>query len=966
MKILQANLIKLVCVCSIAYSLSLAVFANNNFRPIFNLNTDSKQQLLINEQTLIDSHNFKLEFSMNAEELLLRTSFPQQVKVKAYTLSSSSNEESIVTIINSSFYNIRQARNFSFSIELPSNFPSQDLYFDIFDSEGKLSASFKEFIKTPNEVVYERALQEANCDPNSFGDCQIKYLLNSLNFVAIANRNRETVITQEDSGKYTIGLPLMRVNNMRVHNHYTSPNSSSEAETVNPITVQNPEALAQAASNVYSFVSEGLRKASLVWNNSVNAIEVFFAGDKASKFSFTRDGTFHTGKLKLNSDQGLSINPEDGLIEFDGDKLYITQKGARQEFFRQGLQGPPGPPGQAGRPGRDGSFSGGDADVNGTLSFLSTGKLTNAVLDGSLAYTTGAQNGYVLMSDDNGNASWASIGSVINGSGASFGASAHGTAGAIQFSDGASGLSSNADALYWDNNNSTLSIDGKFYSSTIMNSPTDRIIGADVERGDSAAGHFLSIVGTGNWGGNNTPLLRYTPSSGLFELCDIWGGASIRLGNPSWGGNIAQVYGTGMVFRNSNQTNFIVANTNQFIGTQAASRVLTVRGHSAQSANLTEWLNSAGTPLTVVNPQGNVGIGTSSPTAKLDVNGSIFTTGLRLSTGAGAGKVLTSDANGVASWEDAPVGGVPYTGATDNVDLGSFRLSSSRGVFSTGTIATSQPAVNVTQTWNDAATIFTLLSGQVTPTAANATSRWLNFESTTNWGGNTQPLFRVNAYGGQIHAQGSWGEGSLRLGSTAIGALISMLYGTGLRFTVQGQNSLTLGSHGEWGTNTTFHNWHPNKSLVFEGTSSGRVTWDSHNVWHQRNGTNPQTSRLANTWTSATNFEALQSRWESDIARIGTMVGSAGGTQRNLELGNWNSAGTWSSGISVATTSNVGIGTSTPARKLHISEAMRLEPQASPPAAPSLGDLYVDSDTNELCFYNGTVWTGIVAGGACN
>lgn len=56
---------------------------------------------------------------------------------------------------------------------------------------------------------------------------------------------------------------------------------------------------------------------------------------------------------------------------------------------------------------------------------------------------------------------------------------------------------------------------------------------------------------------------------------------------------------------------------------------------------------------------------------------------------------------------------------------------------------------------------------------------------------------------------------------------------------------------------------------------------------------------------------------------------------------------------------NVGIGMTAPLRKLHITEAMRIQPQSSPPANPALGDLYVDSDTNELCFYNGSGWKGL-------
>ena len=53
----------------------------------------------------------------------------------------------------------------------------------------------------------------------------------------------------------------------------------------------------------------------------------------------------------------------------------------------------------------------------------------------------------------------------------------------------------------------------------------------------------------------------------------------------------------------------------------------------------------------IVTNTGNVGIGTTSPAAKLDVNGNI-----KIADGSqGANKVLTSDANGVASWRTATV-----------------------------------------------------------------------------------------------------------------------------------------------------------------------------------------------------------------------------------------------------------------------------------------------------------------------
>lgn len=68
---------------------------------------------------------------------------------------------------------------------------------------------------------------------------------------------------------------------------------------------------------------------------------------------------------------------------------------------------------------------------------------------------------------------------------------------------------------------------------------------------------------------------------------------------------------------------------------------------------ITDINNGDSARILINGTTGNVGIGSNniSPTEKLSVNGTVLANGIRLPVNAGAGKVLTSDASGNATWQ---------------------------------------------------------------------------------------------------------------------------------------------------------------------------------------------------------------------------------------------------------------------------------------------------------------------------
>ena len=167
-----------------------------------------------------------------------------------------------------------------------------------------------------------------------------------------------------------------------------------------------------------------------------------------------------------------------------------------------------------------------------------------------------------------------------------------------------------------------------------------------------------TILQNGNFGlGTTTPDENFT----------------IRYTSP---GNVG-----GFAMRNLNNTSLFSLNTDQ-----SGSGYITAYHELVLSTNFYAIVfKPLGQERMRISHTGNIGIGTNDPQHTLDVNGNFRTGGFILQPNAGAGKVLTSDANGNASWQTASGGSSQWTTNSNdihfsngNVGIGTTNLSGYR------------------------------------------------------------------------------------------------------------------------------------------------------------------------------------------------------------------------------------------------------------------------------------------------
>jgi hypothetical protein len=133
------------------------------------------------------------------------------------------------------------------------------------------------------------------------------------------------------------------------------------------------------------------------------------------------------------------------------------------------------------------------------------------------------------------------------------------------------------------------------------------------------------IIGSGSTG-TTLSVFSVDGSSGrLFDVSDDLSSTLFSVNTIAGLPVIEAFANNAVVMGKYNQNTLVVSGTSVGIGTNATNGKLIVKGSGTTSGSTTVLIqNSATTTSLIINDAGNVGIGTSSPQAKLDVNGTML------------------------------------------------------------------------------------------------------------------------------------------------------------------------------------------------------------------------------------------------------------------------------------------------------------------------------------------------------
>lgn len=267
-KKIQKTLLLLACVFALASNSSMANLpkqVKDKFLKLTDLE-GSDFEIYINEEDInhhLDDGDLDLEIYFDASDLIKTQVYPQNIKVEIYTVVNSQRE--LVAILNKTINKSKQARSVKLDTKLPRIDETTEIYFDIHDSKNSIQASFsKTFYVSSTSSIAQTTAPDYNCS-SSDGECLIEYFLRNVSFTVKAEKDFKTEVHKDDSGHYSVSIPIKAgkikqtiIN--RYENNSSSTSSSLTLEESNLNSKTEPGTLEFDGADLYLTTKTGRKK----------------------------------------------------------------------------------------------------------------------------------------------------------------------------------------------------------------------------------------------------------------------------------------------------------------------------------------------------------------------------------------------------------------------------------------------------------------------------------------------------------------------------------------------------------------------------------------------------------------------------------------------------------------------------------------------------------------------------------
>ena len=681
-------LINMALVLSIIFNtigLEPALAKSNRYVALERVTTKNPDlDLFINEksQTIDLARTQNIRVRIKAKDLY--NSIDRTSSFKISTFERNGTERTFISSQQLSiFKGFRRSRVLSISAgEFTS--PTKILEFDIYDTAGNVINTYKTTITAINlesQISGSTGINiaEADCDGSTFGECQIDYFLQRVQFEAKPQRQASTRVIKTKDGLYKVTFPFPRSKfkflgrkvRRKAKDDFDSGTGTGTGvadfgETINLSTVNIGNSLSE--SQFLSYTPNG----DLTFNDNVflDLEGKLGIGVKPPQaWLHVRNGNSVSPSIKIG--QGpLTTVPVDGALEYDGTNLYFTVGSTRSVVGAGG--------------------GGSSSTTNGTIT---NNNVTQTVNQGSITFNgTSITNKNTIGNHYNSTDNYFNQTTQYQNSTISY---ENGTV--VQFSDGSYIQNSVLNGTILTTNNSTLKVNGSLLiPGGSQNQVLTYINGYALWRSASAVANGITTV-------SNNITQVYNQGNLLFNQTTLNHNGVIANYYDStqnfYNGN-SNYFNQSVLFKNGNTTldNSIFTFVNgSYLQNAVLNGTLTIPGGS-QNQVLTYingdavWRNSSATAnggttnfyngasnyfnqsilydnSNVLVNNTNISFVNGSLLEDPNFNGDIFFTNnsvaqingsLTIPSGAANGYVLTSDTLGNATWQ-APAGGGQWT-----------------------------------------------------------------------------------------------------------------------------------------------------------------------------------------------------------------------------------------------------------------------------------------------------------------